>query len=330
MARLRPRRTASIPTSTQALVQIQRDLFALGAQLADPSERLSRRVTKAFIADADVARLESLIDRLESELPPLHALHSGRRLAGRRRAPRRAHGLPPRRAAHGGARAGRRRRCSSATSTGCPICCSCSRASSIIAPACRDALVTAHGVRAVASPALIVAVVSSASRVPPLDVPLDRVEHRARQLLRHALADRAALDQHRPAASSRSRRPSDRARCLPADRRSVVGCSAAASRHGGVDTTAAIGAPLISTRAAAIESLSNRRGRRSETRRRLRENSTRSSAAGHLGDDRPAARALRVARAAGGGAGRTCSVVARLAANSSRTDRDDAGDEVTH
>jgi len=54
-----------------ALVHIQRDLFAVGAQLADPSERLAGRVTKAFISDADVERLETLIDRLERELPPL-------------------------------------------------------------------------------------------------------------------------------------------------------------------------------------------------------------------------------------------------------------------
>jgi cob(I)alamin adenosyltransferase len=53
------------------LVEIQRDLFAVGAQLADPSERIAGRVTKAFISDASVERLESFIDRLEQELPPL-------------------------------------------------------------------------------------------------------------------------------------------------------------------------------------------------------------------------------------------------------------------
>ena len=53
------------------LVHIQRDLFAVGAQLADPAERLADRVTKAFISDIDVARLEVLIDRLEQEVPPL-------------------------------------------------------------------------------------------------------------------------------------------------------------------------------------------------------------------------------------------------------------------
>ena len=65
-------RTTGLPADLdEALTQIQRDLFALGAQLADPSERLSSRMTKAFLADADVTRLEGLIDRLETELPPL-------------------------------------------------------------------------------------------------------------------------------------------------------------------------------------------------------------------------------------------------------------------
>ena len=55
----------------ETLVHIQRDLFAVGAQLADPSEKLANRVTKAFVTDADVERLEGLIDRFENELAPL-------------------------------------------------------------------------------------------------------------------------------------------------------------------------------------------------------------------------------------------------------------------
>lgn len=55
----------------EALVHIQRDLFAVGAQLADPSHKLAARVTRAFVSDADISRLEQLIDRLEQELPPL-------------------------------------------------------------------------------------------------------------------------------------------------------------------------------------------------------------------------------------------------------------------
>jgi cob(I)alamin adenosyltransferase len=55
----------------EVLAHIQRDLFALGAQLADPGEKLAARVTKAVLTDADVARLESLIDRFDGEAPPL-------------------------------------------------------------------------------------------------------------------------------------------------------------------------------------------------------------------------------------------------------------------
>ena len=55
----------------QALEQIQKDLFALGARLADPSVRIAGRVTKAAITQVDIERLEQLIDRLETELPAL-------------------------------------------------------------------------------------------------------------------------------------------------------------------------------------------------------------------------------------------------------------------
>jgi cob(I)alamin adenosyltransferase len=53
------------------LVRLQRDLFALGAQLADPRGTVGDRSTKARIGDDSVARLEQLIDRLETGLPPL-------------------------------------------------------------------------------------------------------------------------------------------------------------------------------------------------------------------------------------------------------------------
>jgi cob(I)alamin adenosyltransferase len=87
------------------LDRIQRDLFALGAQLADPADKIADRVTKAAIGDADVARLETLIDRLELELPPLRrfilaggspgaaALHVARAVC--RRAERRMVSLQP-------------------------------------------------------------------------------------------------------------------------------------------------------------------------------------------------------------------------------------------
>jgi len=53
------------------LEEIQKELFAIGARLADPSHRIAARVTKADIADTQVARLEATIDRLEAGLPPL-------------------------------------------------------------------------------------------------------------------------------------------------------------------------------------------------------------------------------------------------------------------
>jgi cob(I)alamin adenosyltransferase len=53
------------------LEQIQRDLFALGARLADPAKKIAGRVTKAAVTPDDIARLEGWIDQLESELPPL-------------------------------------------------------------------------------------------------------------------------------------------------------------------------------------------------------------------------------------------------------------------
>jgi cob(I)alamin adenosyltransferase len=56
---------------TAALQAIQQDLFALGSRLADPSARVAARVTKAAVTADAVERLEHLIDRLDSEVPPL-------------------------------------------------------------------------------------------------------------------------------------------------------------------------------------------------------------------------------------------------------------------
>lgn len=53
------------------IVAIQRDLFALGALLADPRHRIAARVEKAALDNADVTRLEQSIDTLEAALPPL-------------------------------------------------------------------------------------------------------------------------------------------------------------------------------------------------------------------------------------------------------------------
>jgi cob(I)alamin adenosyltransferase len=65
-------RAAGVGDDVSAMLdQIQRDLFALGARLADPRRRIAERVTKAAVTVADVERLEGWIDRLETELPPL-------------------------------------------------------------------------------------------------------------------------------------------------------------------------------------------------------------------------------------------------------------------
>lgn len=51
--------------------KIQKELFAIGARLADPRSRIADRVAKAGVSASDVERLERLIDKLETELPPL-------------------------------------------------------------------------------------------------------------------------------------------------------------------------------------------------------------------------------------------------------------------
>ncbi len=65
-------RAATLPPNLDAeLLQIQRDLFAVGAQLADPAELIADRVVKAAVGEDEILRLEHLIDRIEAELPPL-------------------------------------------------------------------------------------------------------------------------------------------------------------------------------------------------------------------------------------------------------------------
>lgn len=59
------------PDVDELLTRIQRDLFALGAILADPAHKISTRVDKVTLGPDDVARLERAIDTFESELTPL-------------------------------------------------------------------------------------------------------------------------------------------------------------------------------------------------------------------------------------------------------------------
>jgi cob(I)alamin adenosyltransferase len=65
-------RAHGVPDDVSSMLErIQRDLFALGAKLADPARKIAPRVTKADIGPEAVARLEGWIDALDQELPPL-------------------------------------------------------------------------------------------------------------------------------------------------------------------------------------------------------------------------------------------------------------------
>jgi cob(I)alamin adenosyltransferase len=56
---------------SDTLEAIQRELFAIGSRLADPSARVALRVEKAWLPEGTIDRLEETIDRFETELPPL-------------------------------------------------------------------------------------------------------------------------------------------------------------------------------------------------------------------------------------------------------------------
>jgi cob(I)alamin adenosyltransferase len=53
------------------IARIQRDLFAIGARLADPTAKVTSRVDKTAVTAEDVGRLEAWIDLLNAELPAL-------------------------------------------------------------------------------------------------------------------------------------------------------------------------------------------------------------------------------------------------------------------
>jgi cob(I)alamin adenosyltransferase len=55
------------------LAQIQKDLFAVGAQLADPGVRVADRKPKAALTPEHVKKLEEAIDARQERLPPLKA-----------------------------------------------------------------------------------------------------------------------------------------------------------------------------------------------------------------------------------------------------------------
>jgi cob(I)alamin adenosyltransferase len=65
-------RAAGLDGDLSSVIEaIQRELFAVGARLADPSARISSRITKAAVTAEAIERLEQTIDRLETEVPPL-------------------------------------------------------------------------------------------------------------------------------------------------------------------------------------------------------------------------------------------------------------------
>jgi cob(I)alamin adenosyltransferase len=55
------------------LLGIQKDLFAIGARLADPTHRVVAKRAKASVTASHVRRLEKAIDAREAELPPLRS-----------------------------------------------------------------------------------------------------------------------------------------------------------------------------------------------------------------------------------------------------------------
>jgi cob(I)alamin adenosyltransferase len=63
--------TSADKTMKDALLAIQRDLFAIGAQLADPGARVEKKAPKAAVGEERVKELEGIIDKYEATLPPL-------------------------------------------------------------------------------------------------------------------------------------------------------------------------------------------------------------------------------------------------------------------
>jgi cob(I)alamin adenosyltransferase len=65
-------RAAELPRELDDMcLSLQRDLFALGARLADPSHKIAKRVQKIVIDEASVSKLEGWIDQLDREIPAL-------------------------------------------------------------------------------------------------------------------------------------------------------------------------------------------------------------------------------------------------------------------
>ncbi len=66
-------RALAQPPLDQLLFGVQKDLFAIGAQLADPTQKVAARRAKAAVTAAHVRRLEKAIDARQEMLPPLRS-----------------------------------------------------------------------------------------------------------------------------------------------------------------------------------------------------------------------------------------------------------------
>jgi cob(I)alamin adenosyltransferase len=64
-------RSQAAAEEVDLLLHIQQDLFALGAQLADPTAAIGQRKAKAAIEPGRVQLLESAVDAREAHMPPL-------------------------------------------------------------------------------------------------------------------------------------------------------------------------------------------------------------------------------------------------------------------
>jgi cob(I)alamin adenosyltransferase len=64
-------RVHAAPELGALLEGIQRDLFAIGAQVADPRAQVAARKEKAALGPARIVELEKAIDAREAEMPPL-------------------------------------------------------------------------------------------------------------------------------------------------------------------------------------------------------------------------------------------------------------------
>ena len=61
------------PDVAELIYGIQKDLFALGARLADPGTKIAGAKPKAAVTEEQVRRLEAAIDARASVVPPLRA-----------------------------------------------------------------------------------------------------------------------------------------------------------------------------------------------------------------------------------------------------------------